>query len=93
MNKPLIVILVISIVSLLTLAAYTGIDRLRTPDGSSVKITEKIRLYSNGKLVGEWTGIGRGEMDGNTYVFRTEQGAFSPQIRIKGDFVVETLPN
>ena len=56
-------------------------------------ITENIRLYSNGKLIGEWKGIGRGSMDGDTYRFKTESGAFSRQIRISGDFVVETLPN
>jgi len=92
MNRSLIVITVISFLSILMLA-YTGTDATRRSEHENVKITEKIRLYSNGKLVGEWTGIGRGEMDGNTYVFRTEQGAYSPQIRIKGDFVVETLPN
>lgn len=60
---------------------------------NSATVTENIRLYSNGKLIGEWKGVGRGSMDGDTYRFKTESGAFSRQFRIKGDFVVETLPN
>lgn len=61
--------------------------------GTNTEVTENILLYSNGKLVGEWKGIGRGSLKGDTYVFTTQRGSFTNQIRIKGDFVVETLPN
>lgn len=59
----------------------------------SVSITEDIKLYSNGKLIGSWTGIGRGRMVGNTYVFKTSRGAVSNKIQIKGDFIIETNDN
>jgi hypothetical protein len=59
----------------------------------NVEVTETIRLYSNGKLIGEWEGIGRGKMSGNTYTFKTERGSFSDEIRISGDFVVKTDTN
>lgn len=80
-----------------TLAAtHAGpFDRLDRPgeNAGSVEITENIKLYSDGKLVGEWTGIGKGRLDGDTYVFKTRRGQFSKTWRIKGDFVVERLPN
>lgn len=60
---------------------------------TNTEATENIRLYFKGKLVGEWKSIGRGNLKGGTCVFTTKRGLFIYQIRIKGDFVVETLPN
>lgn len=59
----------------------------------NIEILEDIKLYSNGKLIGEWQGIGRGQMEGNTYVFETGRGSFTDEYRIKGDFVIKTYNN
>ena len=56
-------------------------------------ITETIKLYSNGQQIGEWTGIGRGKLEGNSYIFTTSRGAFREDVRIQGDFVVERSSN
>jgi len=63
-----------------------------TNDGKA-DVTERIRLYSEGELIGEWEGIGRGQLEGNSYIFKTSRGAFREEVRIQGDFVVETFPN
>ncbi|TYP93466.1 hypothetical protein LX73_1170 [Fodinibius salinus] len=62
-------------------------------ESENLKVTEDIRLYSNGKLVGQWEGIGRGQLEGNTYTFKTERGTFSNEVRISGDFVIKTNTN
>lgn len=88
-------LLLILTLSLATMA-FVHFDK-ENPNASvtdtSMEVTEHIRLYSDGELVGEWEGIGRGKVEGDTYIFTTERGSYSNQIRIKGDFVVETLPN
>lgn len=58
-----------------------------------IDVTENIKLYSNGKLIGEWTGIGRGQAEGNSYIFTTSRGAFREDVRIQGDFIVERSAN
>lgn len=80
--------------SSLLLWGYIGEDAA-DPDKTdkNVEVTETIKLYSNGKLIGEWEGIGRGKMNGNTYTFKTDRGSFSNEMRISGDFIVETDPN
>ncbi len=80
---------------ILTSFLLLGYAHYEKPEGpvnniNNIEITENIKLYSNGKLVGEWTGIGRGQMNGSTYTFKTERGAFSNEMRISGDFVIET---
>lgn len=60
---------------------------------SNLEVTETIRLYSNGKLIGKWEGIGRGEMQNGTYTFQTERGSFSDEMRISGDLVITTHTN
>jgi len=59
----------------------------------SSEINENIKLYSNGKLIGQWEGIGEGNFDGQTYTFKTNRGAYTHQYRIKGDFIIETEPH
>lgn len=88
----LIMILILSI-SMLAFVHLKTDEFKKMKNDANVDITENIRLYSNGKLIGEWEGIGRGNLEGDTYVFTTDRGSFANKIRIKGDFVVETQPN
>ena len=67
------------------------ISNTNKPDQADV--TETIKLYSNGKLINEWTGIGRGELEENSYIFTVSRGAFREEVRIQGDFVVERSSN
>lgn len=64
-----------------------------TKSSNNIEVTEEIKLYSNGKLIGEWVGIGRGELEGNSYSFTVSRGAFREEVRIQGDFVVERSSN
>jgi len=58
-------------------------------------IYSKVTLYSgNGKVLGEWTAVGVGRMDGNTFIFDIYRGAgnlYRRQVRINGTFVVEQI--
>jgi len=53
----------------------------------------KVTLYSNdGNVIGTWTAVGLGRMDGNTFVFDVYRGAgnvYSREVRINGTFTVE----
>lgn len=89
MKTSVQILLIVILTATLTIA-FTGIET--TPE-KTVEVTEQIKLYSNGTLIGEWQGIGRGQMEGDTYIFRIDRGAFSREMRIRGDFTVETLPN
>lgn len=92
MTKETLKTIILIFLTSLLLFGYVNDDETKQPakKEKNLELTEDIRLYSNGKLIGQWTGIGRGRMDGNTYVFKTERGAFSDEMRIKGDFVIET---
>lgn len=56
-------------------------------------VYSKVTLYSNdGAVLGTWTAIGLGRMDGNTFVFDVYRGvgvANQRQMRINGTFTVE----
>jgi len=88
--KTLAIILLASFLFL----GYISDDKDKTEPpvkkNDNFEVTENIKLYSNGKLIGQWEGIGRGRMSGNTYSFKTDRGSFSNEIRISGDFVIET---
>ncbi|HKK46137.1 MAG TPA: hypothetical protein VJ964_11490 [Balneolaceae bacterium] len=71
---------------------YVRDDHTAKKDKSN-EVTENIKLYSNGKLIGQWQGIGQGSFDGRSYTFKTSRGAYTRQFRIKGDFIIETEPN
>lgn len=83
----------IIVLSAFLLWGYMSEEETSKTTDKSVDVTEEIKLYSNGKLVGEWVGIGEGQMSGHTYIFRTERGSYSDEIRISGDFVVKTNAN
>lgn len=95
-SKAIYITVIIFIFSLTTLAfAHYDTESSTTNSATvnNIDVTENIRLYSNGELIGEWKGIGRGTMDGDTYTFTTEKGAYANRVRIKGDFIVETVEN
>ena len=56
-------------------------------------VYSKVTLYSNdGAVLGTWTAIGLGRMEGNTFVFDVYRGVgvtYQRQIRINGTFTVE----
>lgn len=52
----------------------------------------KVRLYSNGQVVGEWTAVGEGRVEGDTFVFPIRRGARNLEVRVSGTFSVEQQP-
>lgn len=87
--------IVLIILTSFLLWGYVRDDHKSNPNKreNEAEITENIKLYSNGNLIGQWEGIGQGTFDGQTYVFKTNRGAYTRQFRIKGDFIIETEPN
>jgi hypothetical protein len=54
--------------------------------------TGKVRLYSNGQVVGEWEAAGSGRVDGDTFVFPVHDGVQELEVRIRGTFSFEAQP-
>ena len=54
--------------------------------------TAQVKLYSNGKIVGEWEAVGAGRVEGDTFVFPVRQGVQDLDVRIRGTFSYEVQP-
>lgn len=52
----------------------------------------KVKLYSEGQVVGEWTAVGPGRVEGTTFVFPVRKGVRDVDVRISGTFVLEQQP-
>ena len=90
-KKKFVVVAVIFLLMILSLLFVV-------PRGSKAQqelvgdVYSKVTLYSNdGAVIGSWTAIGTGRMDGNTFLFEVYRGVSSNprQIRINGTFTVE----
>lgn len=51
-----------------------------------------VRLYSDGKLVGEWEAVGEGRVEGQTLVFPVAAGVRQLEVRISGTWSFEPKP-
>jgi len=60
-----------------------------TASAASGQTTAKVRLYSDGKVVGEWNAVGAGRVEGSTFVFPTRSGPNQTEVRISGTFSYE----
>jgi hypothetical protein len=56
---------------------------------ASAQVVAKVRLYSNGAVVGEWNAVGAGKVEGDTFVFPTQSGPSQTEVRISGTFSYE----
>jgi hypothetical protein len=54
--------------------------------------TAKVRLYSDGQVVGEWEAQGEGRVEGDTLVFSVRKGTQDLEVRIRGTFSYEVQP-
>ena len=52
----------------------------------------KVKLFSNGVVVGEWVAAGPGRVEGNTFVFPIRKGARDLEVRVGGTFSLEQYP-
>ena len=52
----------------------------------------RVRLYSNGQVVGEWRAVGPGRVEGSTFVFPVRKGVREVEVRISGTFSFEEQP-
>lgn len=59
---------------------------------SGVEDTAKVKLYSGGQQVGEWTAYGAGRVEGDTLVFRTRKGVRDLEVRVHGTWSFERQP-
>ncbi|MDJ0785991.1 MAG: hypothetical protein QNK05_04245 [Myxococcota bacterium] len=79
----------------LTLAALLAIAALgvstggSAPSEASVFETAVVRLYSAGKVVGEWEAVGPGKVEGQSLVFPVRQGVQELDVRIQGTWSFE----
>jgi hypothetical protein len=51
--------------------------------------TAIVRLYSGGKVVGQWEAVGPGDVEGDTFVFPVRKGVQELEVRIRGTFSFE----
>lgn len=52
----------------------------------------KVKLFSNGQVVGEWLAVGPGHVEGSTFVFPVRKGARELEVRISGTYSFEQNP-
>jgi hypothetical protein len=52
----------------------------------------RVRLYSEGQVVGEWVAVGPGRVEGSTFVFPVRKGARELDVRVSGTFSLEQQP-
>ncbi|MGH0035693.1 MAG: hypothetical protein ACQGVK_11775 [Myxococcota bacterium] len=65
----------------------------RPSEAASGSLDEaRVRLYSEGQVVGEWVAVGPGRVEGNTFVFPVRKGARELEVRIGGTFSFEQKP-
>ena len=66
---------------------------LGQPSEAATSVREaKVRLYSDGQVVGEWLASGPGRVEGSTFVFPVRKGARDLEVRISGTFSFEQQP-
>lgn len=58
---------------------------------AAIETQSKVVLYSQGRAVQQWTAVGQGKMEENTFVFAIKDGVGRRQVRISGTFSVEEL--
>ena len=51
----------------------------------------KVKLYEDGKPIGEWTTEGGVRNEGNVLIFSTRQGVSSREVRIHGTYTAEAV--
>jgi len=52
----------------------------------------KVKLFSDGQVVGEWLAVGPGRAEGSTFVFPVRKGTRDLEVRISGTFSLEQQP-
>jgi hypothetical protein len=82
--------LVVVIAALLALASIWGGRPSEAATGSFNEA--KVRLFSDGQVVGEWLAVGPGRVEGSTFVFPVRKGARDLEVRISGTFSFEQQP-
>jgi len=83
------VIVVFSIMTVCTLlwAGWPSEAATSGPNDSA-----RVRLYSNGRVVGEWKAVGAGRVEDDTFVFPVREGVRALEVRISGTFSWEAQP-
>jgi hypothetical protein len=64
---------------------------LTLPQLSEADLGEKalVKLYDDGKVIGQWTASNLGRMDEGSFVFTVKEGVRDLRVRIHGTFSVE----
>ena len=91
-TKKILIVACVILLSAISLAILTP-QRSRAQQQLVGNTYSKVTLYSNdGKVIGTWTAVGLGQMEGNTFTFTVYRGvsvAHEWQVRINGTFTVE----
>jgi len=83
----------LSIAALLALL-LAGVVWLSPPSEAAVGAfgEAKVKLFSDGQVVGEWLAVGPGRVEGSTFVFPVRKGARDLEVRISGTFSFDQQP-
>jgi hypothetical protein len=80
-----------AILCLFFIAATVWVNAPSQAAGGSIG-EAKVRLYSDGQVVGEWLAVGAGRVEGATFVFPIRKGTRDLEVRISGIFSFEQQP-
>ena len=87
MSKNIIV--AIFVVALIVIVLAISVPREAR---SQTTVLAVVKLYSGGTLAQKWNAISIGKIEGETYVFKVASGVREQEVRIRGTYSVETIP-
>lgn len=77
------------------IVAAVGLATVATPQTTSAVAPTpramRVKLFEDGKQIGEWTTEGGARNEGNVLIFSTRQGVSSREVRIHGTYVAEAI--
>ena len=83
---------VLALLAVVTIGVLSWVDWPSRAASPGPFGTARVRLYSNGEVVGQWEAVGPGHVDGDTFVFPIRKGARDLDVRIRGTFSFEVQP-
>jgi hypothetical protein len=91
MQHPKTRIALLAALILAALALAIGIAPQTTAAVAPTPRAMRVKLYEDGKPIGEWTTEGGARNEGNVLIFSTRQGVSSREVRIHGTYVAEAI--
>ena len=69
-----------------------GVFLIPNEASSQTTVVAIVKLYSGDAMAAKWDAISIGRVEGDTYVFKTAYGVREREVRIRGKYSVEIIP-